>query len=387
MYSLNPINHLPCTIFKVFPAGLTPPACAPPPSILSSAYNTLTSPLSSTYVALRTTMDALFSLPFLSFLLIPTMTSYSTSLNLLFFYLTWSTLVLSHPPLRVEMVATIAVRILFSILPGTCFLLFDALLPGAAEGLKAMGSTGLPLKNAKRERSLMVGKTVLWSLGNLFLGVLLQAGVEVLLTRFLGVKSALKVTTSLPMPWGIFIDLLRGWLVREIFGYVLHRYALHDSRSPFTCYHESWYHSIAAPFPMSGSYDHPAAYVLRSFIPTFGPALLFRFHLLTYVVFLALVSLEETFVHSGYSTMPTNFILGGVARRADAHVVSHGEGNFGPWGIMDWVCGTTVGADVIDDLRAEAERHDMEGKIDMVVEKAKRKGGQLKGRTRRRRET
>jgi sterol desaturase/sphingolipid hydroxylase (fatty acid hydroxylase superfamily) len=332
-------------------------------------------------------MDALLSLPFLSFLLIPTMTSYSTSLNLLFFYLTWSTLVLSHPPLRVEMVATLAVRILFSILPSTCFLLFDALLPGAAEGLKAMGSTGLPLKNAKRERSMMVGKTVLWSLGNLLLGVLLQAGVEVLLTRFLDVKSALKVTTSLPMPWGIFIDLLRGWVVREIFGYVLHRYALHDPRSPFTRCHESWYHSIAAPFPMSGCYDHPAAYLLRSFIPTFGPALLFRFHLLTYIVFLALVSLEETFVHSGYSTVPTNFVLGGIARRADAHVVSHGEGNFGPWGIMDWVCGTTVGADVMDDLRAEAERHDMEGKMDMVVEKARKKGGQLKGRTRRRRET
>ncbi|ERF70632.1 hypothetical protein EPUS_02498 [Endocarpon pusillum Z07020] len=332
-------------------------------------------------------MDALLSLPFLSFLLIPTMTSYSTSLNLLFFYLTWSTLVLSHPPLRLEIVATLAVRILFYIVPSAFFLLFDALLPGAAEGRKAMGSTGLPLKNAKRERSIMVGKRVLWSLANLFQGVLLQAGVEVLLTRFLGTKSALKVTTSLPMPWGIFMDLLRGWVFREIFGYVLHRYALHDARSPVTQYHEGWYHSIAAPFPMSASYDHPIAYIFRNFLPTFGPALLFRFHLLTYIIFLSLVSLEETFVNSGYSTVPTNFILGGIARRADAHVVSGGEGNFGPWGIIDWVCGTTVGEDVIDDLRAEAEKHDMEGKVDMAVEKAKRKGGQLKARTRRRRET
>lgn len=387
MYSLNPLHYLPCTISKVLPTALTPSACQPPPSILSTAYNTLTSPLSSTYISLGTAMDALLSLPFLSLLLIPTMTSYSTSLNLLFFYLTWSTLVLSHPPLRVEIVATLVVRILFYIIPSTFFLLFDALLPGAAEGLKAMGSTGLPLKNAKRERSIIVGKTVLWSFGNLFLGILLQAGVEVLLTRFLGMKSALKVTTSLPMPWDIFMDILRGWAFREIFGYVLHRYALHDARSPITRYHEGWYHSIAAPFPMSASYDHPVAYVLRKFIPTFGPALLFRFHLLTYIVFLSLVSLEETFVHSGYSTVPTNFILGGIARRADAHVLSGGEGNFGPWGIIDWACGTTVGADVIDDLTAEAEKHDMEGKMDMAVEKVKRKGGQMKARTRRRRET
>ena len=387
MYSLNPLYYLPCTLSKVLPTAITPSACQTPPSILSTAYNILTSPLSSTYISLRAAMDALLSLPFLSFLLIPTMTSYSTSLNLLFFYLTWSTLVLSHPPLRLEIVATLAVRILFYIVPSTFFLLFDALLPGAAESLKAMGSTGLPLKNAKRERSVMVGKTVLWSFANLILGVLLQAGVEALLTRFLGMKSALKVTTSLPMPWGIFMDLLRGWVFREIFGYVLHRYALHDARSPVTQYHEGWYHSIAAPFPMSASYDHPIAYIFRNFLPTFGPALLFRFHLLTYIIFLSLVSLEETFTHSGYSTVPTNFILGGIARRADAHVVSGGEGDFGPWGIIDWACGTTVGADVIDDLRAEAEKHDMEGKVDMAVEKAKRKGGQLKARTRRRRET
>jgi hypothetical protein len=41
-------------------------------------------------------MDAAVSLPALSFLLIPTMTSYSTSLNLLFFYITWSTLYVSR---------------------------------------------------------------------------------------------------------------------------------------------------------------------------------------------------------------------------------------------------------------------------------------------------
>lgn len=386
MYSINPLHYLPCAITKHLPAALTPAACAPPPSIISTVYNTITYPLSSTYISLSTAMGALLSLPYLSVLLIPTMTSYSTSLNLLFFYLTWSTLVLSHPPLRLEIVATLGVRMLFYVLPSTFFLLFDALLPSAAEGLKAMGSTALPLKNAKRERYIMVGKTVLWSLGNLFLGVLLQVVIEVLLTRFLGMKSALKVTTSLPMPWGIFIDLLRGLVLREIFGYLLHRFTLHDARSRITRHHEGWYHSLPVPFPMSATYDHPIAYLLRSSIPTFGPALLCRFHLLTYIIFLSLVSLEETFTHSGYSTVPTNFLLGGIARRADMHLISGGEGNFGPWGIIDWLCGTTVGPDVIDDMMAEAEKHDMEGKLDVAVEKARKKGGQMKARTRRRRE-
>ena len=46
-------------------------------------------------------MDALFSLPLLSVLFLPTLTSTSTSLNILFFYITWSTLLLSHSALKV----------------------------------------------------------------------------------------------------------------------------------------------------------------------------------------------------------------------------------------------------------------------------------------------
>lgn len=334
-------------------------------------------------------MDALLSLPYLSVLLIPTMTSYSTSLNLLFFYLTWSTLVLSHPPLRLEIVATLGVRLLFGILPSAFFLLFDIMLPGVAQGVKAMGSTALPLQNAKRKKEkkkyTTVGKTVLWSVANMFQGVAFQAGIEVLLTRFLGMKSALKFTITLPMPWAIFMDLVKGFLIRDILGYVLHRFALHDPRSPITQYHQSWYHALAAPFPMSATYDHPAAYLLRSFLPTFAPALLFRFHLLTYIVFLSLVSLEETFAYSGYSTMPTNFFLGGIARRVDAHGISGGKGNFGPWGVIDWLCGTTVGAHEIACLKTGAGKHDMERTMDVAVEKPK-EARKLRAPTRRRRE-
>ena len=182
------------------------------------------------------------------------------------------------------------------------------------------------------------------------------------------------------------MDLIKGWVFREIFGYILHRWVLHDSRSPLARYHEDWYHSLRAPFPSSATYDHPVAYLLRCVVPTYLPAILFRFHLLTYMLFLILVSLEETFAHSGYSTVPTNFILGGIARRADAHVMSGGEGNYGPWGLMDWAFATSIGADIVDDLRAEADRHDLDGKAEAALQTARRKGGELKARNRRRKE-
>jgi hypothetical protein len=160
-------------------------------------------------------MDALFSIPMLSFLLIPAMSSYATSLNLLFFYMTWATLVLSHPPLKVEMVATTAVRILFYLIPSTLFFLFDILVPSAAIVLKAQGEIGLPAgkkgKSGKKE-----AKVAGWAVLNLALSVVVQGLVEYALTKVLGAKSALKVSTRLPLPWAIAKDLVRGMLGREV---------------------------------------------------------------------------------------------------------------------------------------------------------------------------
>jgi len=104
---------------------------------------------------------------------------------------------------------------------------------------------------------------------------------------------------------------------------------------------------------------------------------LFRFHLLTYMVYTAFISLEETFAYSGYSTVPTNFILGRIARRTDNHVLCGGEGNFGPWGLVDWLMGTSVGGDVMDDVVAEAEKHDVPERMDGAMQKAKKRGKEM----------
>lgn len=161
-------------------------------------------------------MEGLFSIPFLSFLLIPTVSSYSTSLNLLFFYITWSTLVWSHPPLKVELVGTAAVRVIFYLIPSVLFFLFDVLLPSAAIVLKAQGEVGLPSGSKRRKSGKKVYKVAGWAVFNLLLSIAVQWGIEYLLTKVLGIKSALKVSTTLPMPWGIAKDLLKGMLSREV---------------------------------------------------------------------------------------------------------------------------------------------------------------------------
>lgn len=44
-------------------------------------------------------------------------------------------------------------------------------------------------------------------------------------------------------------------------------------------------------------------------------------------------------------------MVNGMARRRDAHIKSGGKGNFAPWGVMDWICGTSVGGDVMEDVK------------------------------------
>ncbi|PGH21487.1 hypothetical protein AJ80_03155 [Polytolypa hystricis UAMH7299] len=328
-------------------------------------------------------LDAIF-FPMLSFLLIPAMSSYSTSLNLLFFYMTWATLVLSHPPLKVEMVGTIAVRALFYLLPSTLFYLFDILVPSGAIVLKAQGHDGLP--GGKRGKmGKKQAKIVGWAMLNLASAIALQGLIEFALTRVLGVKSALRVSTRLPMPWAIGKDVALGLLVREILHYTLHRYTLHSTTSFVAKCHESWYHSLPAPYPLTAHYDHPLAYLVSRFVPTFLPAALLRFHLISYIIYLSIISVEETFAYSGYKALPTSFFLGGVARRMDLHVLGKGYGNFGAWGILDWVLGTTIGED-----GGEEEEEGLQQGLGEVVANAasgSKKAREVKGRTRRRRDS
>jgi hypothetical protein len=96
-------------------------------------------------------------------------------------------------------------------------------------------------------------------------------------------------------------------------------------------------------------------------------------HLLTYLVLLSIVSLEESVTLSGYSNIP-GIMLGGFARRQDFHSRSRGKGNFGPWGFLDWIHGTSLGADVVDDLKDEADKHHVAERSSRAWDNAKKSG-------------
>lgn len=187
------------------------------PSLLDRAWLAIRYP----YDLVRNPLDALLSIPALSFLLIPTFSSYSTSLNLLFFYVTWSTLILSNSPLKVEVLGTLGIRVLFYLLPATAFLAFDGATPTLAAKAKEHGESALPMGEEQGGRKGKWWRTALVSTGNVLLGVALQSCVEFVFTKLLHFRSALKISTSLPMPWAIAIDLIRGLFLREVSLYPL----------------------------------------------------------------------------------------------------------------------------------------------------------------------
>jgi hypothetical protein len=160
-------------------------------------------------------MDTLLSLPLLSIFLLPSLTSYGTSLNLLFFYFTWTTLVLSHSALKIEFISTLAVRSFFLLLPTYLFLAFDTLLPGVAANFKEHGAAAIPTNERRSERGRWI-RVVALNTCNVLLGVAAQVGIEYLLTKTLKQKSALRIVSTLPMPIGMLKDLCKGFALREV---------------------------------------------------------------------------------------------------------------------------------------------------------------------------
>jgi hypothetical protein len=159
-------------------------------------------------------MEALITsfAPMLSLLAIPTLTSYTTSLNLLFFYLTWATLLLSHDPIKVEALGLLFVRLIFYLLPSYFFLFFDTTIPSVAVATKEHGELGIATEH-QRGRWKRVAAL---STANVLLSVAFQTAIELLLTQVLHVRSALKISTTLPFPWGVAKDLLKAYALREV---------------------------------------------------------------------------------------------------------------------------------------------------------------------------
>lgn len=285
----------------------------------------------------------------------------------------------SHDHLTIELYGTLAIRCFLFLLPALGFLGFDCIVPKISRRVKARGREHLPLRLGRDKLLRIAGIAV----GNVLLSILLQTFMEILFSRILHLRSLIKVSPTIPLPWSMAKDILGGLVLRGLVHYLIHRYYLHTYDTVLKSWHLGWQHSIDFPFSIVAAYDHPVNYLLAVWMPTILPAYLFRWHVLTWHLFTALTSLEELFVFSGYSVLPSTIILAGMARRTEAHFdsVKAGKdvGNFGRLGLMDLVIGSSCQdeEDVLDDLDQEVEKHNVkeraQGTVNSAMDSTERK--------------
>jgi hypothetical protein len=262
----------------------------------------------------------------------------ASSLNLMFFWMTWTTLIMTQPPLRVELLGSFAVRVLFYWIPTLLFTLFEVAMPGLSSDLKIRGGPAVVEKDKFR--------IALNGLMNQLIATGIQGVVQFIYARLLmHKKPVFNIGTTLPFPWQIAKEIILILAVRELVTYGLHRFVLHNQqRYPRLSRLHRVHHDYAKSptFALKAHYGHPIDYFLLQFLPLYLPAYLLRVHLLTFLLVLAIVSLESALVYSGYDIFWG--LLGGTVRRVDRHHSAGGEGkDFGIWGIVDWVCGTAGG--------------------------------------------
>lgn len=136
--------------------------------------------------------------------------------------------------------------------------------------------------------------------------------------------------------------------------------------------HQKWFHSLDYAWPSTAHYDHPVVWVLVRFIPTYIPAIVVRPHIVTFLIYMVFVSLEETLVYSGYTFMSMNWFLNPMARRLEDHMLTRGGFNYGSWGLFDFVFNTSVDEDDPDFI-AHLDEPDMEVQMKKAMSDSKKK--------------
>ncbi|KAG6134556.1 hypothetical protein E4U22_000611 [Claviceps purpurea] len=298
-------------------------------------------------------IDVLLSIPLLSYVFFPTKgASVSTSVNLIFIYMTWSSLVFSHYPLEIHLSGLLVLRVIFWFIPSLVFLLFDIGVPSLAEGLKHGGRSSLPPRNVRKLAKLL-GLAAL----NVFLWMAVEAIVTMAYTLVFK-KHIFKMSSTLPLPWTITKHCTFILVTREVLQYYLHRRVLHG-KSGLARKHMAYAHATSgAPYSLQVYTDHPIAIFFHRFLPVFLPSVIIRTHMLTYFFVIILTTIEETLAMSGYTFIP-GVVMSGITTRTAIHYASRGSSNYGAVGVMDWAHGTSKGRDVLEDAKKEADKRNV----------------------------
>ncbi|KAF3905925.1 hypothetical protein ABW21_db0200766 [Orbilia brochopaga] len=178
------------------------------------------------------------------------------------------------------------------------------------------------------------------SLGNILLGLAVQAILEYINVDLLKRQRLLRITSALPYPWDMVKGIGSAIILKEILIYYPHRHIHNTPQSPLRKYHT---HPTPTTSSLNLTSTTPIDYLLLQFIPVFLPSVMLSFHLLTYLAFVAITSLVDAVCYSQYDYIPKALFVGRIAKRMRGHYKSGGSGGYGWIGMLDWWHGTEVG--------------------------------------------